>query len=186
MVMNRENNDKIGGFLVLLLILLIFYSLKPASLRSTSLRPRGEEHLFIQVTGGVKFPGVYGFSRKPNLLELIARAGGLRSQTELSEASRYSTFSTGAKIAVSLTGDGPSYSQGEISAFYKTTLNIPISLNEEWEMGLTAIPGIGPGLAKAIITERSKRGGFKSLDEILAIDGIGPKLYRKVRPYLTL
>ena len=73
----------------------------------------------------------------------------------------------------------------EMSAFYKTTLGIPIYLNSESEMGLTAIPGIGLGLAKAIVEERTKRGGFKSLDELLSVNGIGEKLYRKVTPYLT-
>ncbi len=74
----------------------------------------------------------------------------------------------------------------EMSAFYKTTLGIPICLNSESEMGLTALPGIGLGLAKAIVEERTKRGGFKSLGELLSINGIGEKLYGKITPYLTL
>jgi competence protein ComEA len=58
-------------------------------------------------------------------------------------------------------------------------------LNSESKIGLTAIPGIGLGLAKAIVEERTKRGGFKSLDELLSVHGIGEKLYRKMTPYLT-
>ena len=63
---------------------------------------------------------------------------------------------------------------------------MPIHLNRESETGLTAIPGIGLGLAKAIVDERSKRGGFRNLDELLSINGIGEKLYRKITPYLTI
>ena len=74
----------------------------------------------------------------------------------------------------------------EISAFYKITLGLPICLNSESEMGLSAIPGIGLGLAKAIVAERTKRGGFKSLGELRSINGIGEKLHRKITPYLTL
>ena len=73
-----------------------------------------------------------------------------------------------------------------MSAFYKFTLGIPLSLNEESEEGLTAIPGIGPGLAGVIVNERNKRGGFKDLDEIKTIYGIGEKVYKKIAPYIRL
>lgn len=73
-----------------------------------------------------------------------------------------------------------------MSAFYKITLGIPISLNNESVNGLTAIPGIGPRIASSIVRERAKREGFQQMDEILSIPGIGPKLYRKAARYLTL
>jgi competence protein ComEA len=74
----------------------------------------------------------------------------------------------------------------EMSAFYKITLGIPISLNTESETGLTAIPGIGPGLAKAIVEKRSKRGGFLRLSDVLSVKGIGPRLYKRISPFVTL
>jgi competence protein ComEA len=49
-----------------------------------------------------------------------------------------------------------------------------------------ALPGVGENMAKAIVEERAKRGGFKSLDEIMGIPGIGPKFYARMRPYLML
>ena len=52
--------------------------------------------------------------------------------------------------------------------------------------GLTAIPWIGMELAQAIVNERSKRGGFKQINEIMDIRGIGPRLYKKIKPYVTL
>jgi len=63
---------------------------------------------------------------------------------------------------------------------------MPVSINKEIQEGLTAIPGIGPGLAKAIVRERTGRGGFQAPDEILSVPGIGPALYRKISPYLAL
>jgi len=59
-------------------------------------------------------------------------------------------------------------------------------LNKESEEGLTSIPGIGPELAKSIVRARSERGGFKSLDEIVSIRGISNKLFKRIRPLLTL
>ncbi len=76
--------------------------------------------------------------------------------------------------------------QGEISAFYKITLKLPLSLNRETLEGLTAIPGIGPGIAKTIIRERAERKGFKSVEELMSIRGIGPSLYKRIEPHLVL
>lgn len=184
--MKLEINDRATGFLFLLLYLLLCYSLKPASIDSKFHRPAGEEDLFIQVAGDVKFPGVYRFSHHPNLKDLIDRAGGLYADIFLPEAFRDSKFSSGMEVTFCRETNSTKVSLSEMSAFYKTTLGIPISVNRESETGLTAVPGIGQGLAKAIVQERSKRGGFKTLDEVLSVRGIGPRLYEKIRHYLTL
>ena len=63
----------------------------------------------------------------------------------------------------------------EISSFHKLTLGIPISLNSETEIGLTAIRGIGPKPAKNILEEKDKRGGFKSPGDLITVPGIGVK-----------
>jgi competence protein ComEA len=184
--MNPSFNHKTAGYLLLLLTLLVLHFLKPALIPS---RPSGsgdEGHLFIQVEGDMKFPAVYAFNRPPNLTQLINRAGGLSSNGVLPEKFKDLTFSSGMKVAIRMEGVETRLYQSEMSAFYKTTLGMPIHLNRESETGLTAIPGIGLGLAKAIVDERSKRGGFRNLDELLSINGIGEKLYKKITPYLTI
>jgi len=184
--MNPSFNHKKAGYLLLLLTLLVLHFLKPALIPS---RPSGSEdegHFFIQVEGDMKFPAVYAFNRPPNLTQLINSAGGLSSNKGLPEKFKDLTFSSGMKVAIRTEGVETRLYQSEMSAFYKTTLGMPIHLNRESETGLTALPGIGLGLAKAIVEERSKRGGFRSLDELLSISGIGEKLYRKITPYLTI
>ena len=66
------------------------------------------------------------------------------------------------------------------------TLGIPISINNESADGLVSLPGIGSRTAEAIVEERTRRGGFEKLSDIQSIRGIGPGLYRKIRPYLVL
>lgn len=50
----------------------------------------------------------------------------------------------------------------------------------------TAMKGVGPKTAKAIINYRSQNGPFKSLDELVNVKGIGPKTLAKNRSNLTL
>lgn len=49
---------------------------------------------------------------------------------------------------------------------------------------LCLIPGIGPKTAEAIIKQRNSVGKFKSVDELLAVKGIGDKSLQKIKPYL--
>ena len=82
--------------------------------------------------------------------------------------------------------DGQAVNLESASAFHKLTLGIPIGLNNESETGLTAIAGIGPALAAAIVLEREKRGGFKSLEDLQDVRGISKRLFEKIRPFLVL
>ncbi|MBW1887493.1 MAG: helix-hairpin-helix domain-containing protein [Deltaproteobacteria bacterium] len=185
-MINLEINDRTAGFMALLLALLLIYSLKLGLTRS---KPPGISHnayLFVQIGGDIKSPGVYAFDNRVNLLELIERAGGLNSNTSPPDKFSDCTFSSGARIVVKNVAHGCKFSQSEMSGFYKMTLGIPISLNKESEKGLTALPWIGTELAQAIVRERSKKGGFKHMNEIMDIRGIGPRLYKKIRPYVTL
>jgi len=48
------------------------------------------------------------------------------------------------------------------------------------------VPGIGPGLADAILTHRQSRGRFEQVEDLQAVHGIGDKTLEKVRPWLTV
>ena len=184
-MINLEMNDKTAGFLILLLALLFIHALK---LGLTCSKPQEITHnnLFVQIGGDIKLPGVYGFDKGVNLLALINRGGGLNAGTSPPDGFRDWSFSSGARIVVKNGAHGCTFAQSEMSAFYKIALGIPISLNKESRTGLTAIPWIGEELAQSIVKERSNRGGFKQMNEILDIRGIGPKLYKKIQPYVTL
>ena len=87
----------------------------------------------------------------------------------------------------SIENESAEYPEGmEMSAFHKVTLGIPVNINRESVEGLTAIPGIGKSLALTIEAERKKRKGFKDINELKTIPGIGDKLFLKISPYIRL
>ncbi len=63
---------------------------------------------------------------------------------------------------------------------------IKVNLNTATVDELKQLPGIGKTKAKRIIEYRDKVGGFKNIKEILNVKGIGPKLFEKIRPYITV
>jgi competence ComEA-like helix-hairpin-helix protein len=62
----------------------------------------------------------------------------------------------------------------------------PININTANVSDLQQVPGIGPSTAQKILDTRKSYGAFKSVDDLLAIKGIGPKRLEKMRKYLTV
>src|SRR5215467_3485052 len=62
----------------------------------------------------------------------------------------------------------------------------PVNINTATSEQLQTVPGIGPATAEKIIQMRRSYGAFKSVDDLRAIRGIGPKRLEKMRKYLTV
>ncbi len=62
----------------------------------------------------------------------------------------------------------------------------PININTASSSQLQQVPGIGPVTADKILQMRKSYGTFKSVDDLTAIRGIGPKKMDKMRKYLTV
>ncbi len=62
----------------------------------------------------------------------------------------------------------------------------PVNLNTATSEQLQQVPGIGPVTAGKILQMRKTYGPFKSVDDLLAIRGLGAKRLEKMRKYLTV
>ncbi|MBC9229736.1 ComEA family DNA-binding protein [bacterium SPL81] len=61
-----------------------------------------------------------------------------------------------------------------------------ISLNKANLQQLQTLNGVGEKKAQAIVEYRQKNGGFKTVDELMNVKGIGPKLLEKNKAKLML
>ncbi|MGA9752274.1 MAG: helix-hairpin-helix domain-containing protein [Acidobacteriota bacterium] len=66
------------------------------------------------------------------------------------------------------------------------TIEGKINLNSASAEELDALPRIGPKVAQRMVEYRTAHNGFKTVDELRNVKGIGPKLLEAIRPYLTL
>jgi competence protein ComEA len=62
----------------------------------------------------------------------------------------------------------------------------PVNLNTASAADLEALPGVGAATAKLIIEHREKNGGFKKIEELMNIKGIGEKSFLKLKPMVTV
>ncbi|MBN1102502.1 MAG: helix-hairpin-helix domain-containing protein [Deltaproteobacteria bacterium] len=178
--------DKTASLLLLLLLLLSVSALRgllsDCGIHSLPCR----EPVYVEVRGDVARPGIHAFCREPSRSEVIAAAEGSAILKTGAISFPDSSLPNGARAVVIREGETTRFIQGEMNGFYKMTLGIPLSINRESSAGLTALPGVGAGLAGAIVRERERRGGFKSLEELTSVRGVGKGLFRRIRPFVKL
>ncbi len=61
-----------------------------------------------------------------------------------------------------------------------------ININTATEAQLVKLPGIGPKKAKRIVETRKRLGGFKRIEDIMKVKGIGEKTFQRIRKLITV
>ena len=61
-----------------------------------------------------------------------------------------------------------------------------ININTATVQELDLLPDIGPTRASAIVAYRQEYGPFTCVEDLLNVDGIGPKILEKILPYVTV
>ena len=63
----------------------------------------------------------------------------------------------------------------------KSTVNLNTATVDQ----LTTLPGVGRKTAELIIEYRTKSGGFKKIEELMNVKGIGEKTFLKLKPLVS-
>ncbi len=67
-----------------------------------------------------------------------------------------------------------------------TALAGPVNLNTATAAQIDALPGVGKSTAQRIVEYRQKNGGFKKIEELMNVKGIGEKSFLKLKPLITV
>ncbi len=145
--------------------------------------------LVIDVKGAVEKPGLYTLEAGARVNDAVEAAGGLTSQADPKSINLAQKLSDEAVVYVASKDENISVvaSTTTSSAMSQEEKNTSlVNLNTATEADLQTISGIGAKRAADIIAYREANGGFKSVDDLNNVSGIGDKTMESIRPYVTV
>ena len=145
------------------------------------------EGLYVHVLGEVAAPGLYIVEPEARLVDALAAAGGTLESADLQAVNLARPLSDGEQIVVPKIGAEPAPgTPGAPGAGGGASADGIVNLNTADQAALETLPRIGPALAQRIIDWRDENGRFRSVDDLLAVPGIGEKLLAGVREKVTV
>lgn len=150
--------------------------------------------IVVDVAGAVNKPGVYKFKIGSRLEEAISAAGGLSDKADKDWIDRNLNLARkltdSEKIYIpekgEVLGKDTSGSSLIFQKSLKTLISDLVNINTASISELETLPGIGSNFAQRIIDYRTAHGGFKSIEEIQAVSGIGQKTFEKIKDKITI
>jgi competence protein ComEA len=137
-----------------------------------------EQYLYVHIVGEVLTPGMYQLPLGARLVDAVFAAGGLTELADNSSVNLARELSDGEQVVVS--------SVNQQSETLGTSSGGLISINRASDKELEELPGIGPALSARIISWREANGGFKSIEDLLKVSGIGENLLSGLKDSVTL
>ncbi len=136
--------------------------------------PAPTRQLYVDVAGAVRHPGLYRLPAGSRVAVAVEHAGGLTRRGDSTGVNLAAPLQDGQQVIVPARGAVAAPVGGSA---HGASAPGPISLSQASEAQLEGIDGIGPALAGRIIQYREAHGGFRSLDELREVSGIGDKRF---------
>lgn len=159
--------------------------------------------IYVDIKGYVNKPGVYKVSSSSRVIDAINVSGGLKkgantrfinlskqlndgdviviySDSEIKEAKKKDVIYVETPCVCEEVKNDACYKEEETTVAGKVNINTA-SLDQ-----LKTLNGIGEAKAKSIIEYRTKNGNFKSIEDILKVNGISQTIYAKIKENITV
>ncbi|WP_373305309.1 helix-hairpin-helix domain-containing protein [Streptomyces roseolus] len=138
----------------------------------------------VDVAGKVRRPGVLTLPAGSRVADALRAAGGVRAGADLTGLNRARVLFDGEQVLVGVAGGpaGGSTTSGAGPGAGTAGSGVPLSLNAATAEQFDGLPGVGPVLARRIVDHRTERGGFRSVEELREVDGIGERRFADLQP----
>jgi competence protein ComEA len=144
----------------------------------------------VEVRGEVAMPGVYDLSPGARLQDAITAAGGLSKEADLSTVNLARRLRDGELVVIPAlpapgsTPSAPTAAAGEATSAddSRDKININTATAEELE----ALPAVGEVTAARIVAYREQNGPFRSVDDLIHVQGISDRTIDEFRDLVTI
>ena len=139
----------------------------------------GGRRAVVHVAGAVRRPGVYSLRPGARVQDAVRRAGGARRGANLDAVNLAARVADGQQVVVP--------SRAAVAAAADPaggSPSVPVSLGSATLEQLQTLDGVGPATAQKIVAYRTEHGGFRSVDDLANVPGIGPKKLAAIKPHV--
>jgi competence protein ComEA len=140
--------------------------------------------IVVDVSGKVREPGIHRLPAGSRVADALRAAGGVRPGTNVDGLNRARFLVDGEQVVVGgpvVNGAGGGVGGVPPGPMAPAGPAAPVSLNTATVEQLDTLPGVGPVLAQHIIDYRTQYGGFRSVDELREVNGIGDRRFADLR-----
>ncbi|MEU1704210.1 helix-hairpin-helix domain-containing protein [Streptomyces sp. NPDC005706] len=141
--------------------------------------------IVVDVGGKVRRPGIRRLPAGSRVADALRAAGGVRPGVSTEGLNRARFLVDGEQVLVGAPAGAapapPGPGNGAGGAAGGAGPAAPVSLSTATVDQLDALPGVGPVLAQHIIDYRTRHGGFRSVDELRQVNGIGDRRFADLR-----
>jgi len=150
-----------------------------------------DQEIWVEVAGSVMTPGVYELEGGARVNDLLVKGGGLSAEANREWVEKNLNLARkltdGEKIYVPKTGEEEVFLKKESSEEVRGVSSSGlVNLNTASQGELESLSGIGPAFAGRIIEYREKNGGFRDINEVKLVSGIGEKLFEKIKDGISI
>lgn len=156
----------------------------------TTVEVQVNSKVVIDVGGEVINPGVYELKNGDRINEALVAAGGLSAKADRDwvekNLNKAEKLVDGQKIYIPNQVESRKLKVESEEILGVSTNNKIVRINTATVEQLDTLSGIGPAIAGRIIDYRTKNGGFKDINELKLVSGIGDKLFEKIKDDVAL
>jgi len=145
------------------------------------------KEIVVEVLGEIQKPGIYIFRNPPTIKEVLEKAGEQRETANFDETPSSEVLETGTLLEVRRESSQEIKIKIErMEANKLLVFSIPLDLNRVSIEDLCLVSEIGELLAREIVVYRGKRKGFRSVEELKNVKGIGEKKYQFLKNFFVV
>ena len=152
-----------------------------------------EMYIVVDVAGAVNYPGVFSLPDGSRVNDAVEKAGGLADGADTMGVNLAARLSDGDKVYIPRSGEDTKPAGVITSSVSGTTQTSAgdtggalVNINTANSEQLQALSGVGPVIAQKIIDYRESSGGFKKVEDIMKVSGIGTKTFQKFKDKISV
>jgi competence protein ComEA len=139
--------------------------------------------IVVDVGGKVREPGIHRLPAGSRVADALRAAGGVKPGASTDGLNRARFLVDGEQVIVGGPGapSGQGSGGGPAGTVSGAAPAAPVSLTTATLEQLDTLPGVGPVLAQHIVDYRTQHGGFRSVDQLREVNGIGDRRFADLR-----